>query len=72
MEQRHNPFRVGTRLGTISQGSSFLATLGFGPESLWDSCLRPDSKDACKEQRLVGAIDLKQELQITKVQPPAI
>src|SRR5437870_4956709 len=25
------------RLGTFSQGSSFLATLGFGPESLWDS-----------------------------------
>src|SRR5437870_5827426 len=25
------------RMGTFSQGSSCLATLGFGPESLWDS-----------------------------------
>src|SRR5205809_5543071 len=25
------------RLGTFSQGSSFLATVGFRPESLWDS-----------------------------------
>src|SRR6266702_159048 len=27
------------RLATMSQGSSFLATLGFWPESLWDSVL---------------------------------
>src|SRR5260370_28496159 len=40
MEQPHNPFRVGTRLRGISQGSSFLATLGFGSESLWDSSSR--------------------------------
>ena len=26
-------------LAAISQGSSFLATLGFGPESFWDSVL---------------------------------
>jgi hypothetical protein len=25
--------------GLVSQGSSFLATLGFEPESLWDSFL---------------------------------
>src|SRR5258706_16458457 len=33
----HNPFRVETYPPLISQGSSFLATLGFVAESLWDS-----------------------------------
>ena len=32
-----NPLRVADVWFTISQGSSFLATLGFGAESLWDS-----------------------------------
>src|SRR5258706_348255 len=31
------PLGVETHSGPISQGSSFLATLGFVPESLWDS-----------------------------------
>ena len=33
----HNPVGVADPLDTIPQGSSFLATLGFGSESLWDS-----------------------------------
>src|ERR1051326_2410179 len=41
-----NPFRVDTRFGTFTQGSSFLATLGFEPESLWDS--------ACVQSKLAG------------------
>lgn len=32
-----NPFRVDDICFTISQGSSFLATLGYMMESLWDS-----------------------------------
>jgi len=44
--QRHNPFRVAALLATISQGSSFLATLGFEAESLWDSSSLPRSKNA--------------------------
>jgi hypothetical protein len=32
-----NPFRLDDVCFTIPQGSSFLATLGFGPESRWDS-----------------------------------
>src|SRR5260221_427748 len=32
-----NPFRVEKNPPLISQGSSFLATLGFVAESLWDS-----------------------------------
>src|SRR5437899_13095310 len=34
---RRNPFRVVSDSRTFSQGSSFLATLGFVAESLWDS-----------------------------------
>jgi hypothetical protein len=34
---RHNPFGVDWFLGGVTQGSSFLATLGFERESLWDS-----------------------------------
>ena len=34
---RHNPLGVGVHFAQHSQGSSCLATLGFGPESLWDS-----------------------------------
>ena len=34
-----NPVGVDANLTGISQGSSFLATLGFGAESLWDSQL---------------------------------
>src|ERR1051325_10668561 len=34
------PFQGGQTLGAISQGSSFLATLGFGAESRWDSFYR--------------------------------
>ena len=33
---RHNPVGV-VFIVAFSQGSSFLATLGFEPESLWDS-----------------------------------
>src|SRR5439155_26136244 len=32
-----NPVGVDAMFRAISQGSSFLATLGFGSESLWDS-----------------------------------
>jgi hypothetical protein len=35
----HNPFRVVPDVACVSQGSSFLATLGFVAESLWDSAL---------------------------------
>ncbi|MEO8427795.1 MAG: hypothetical protein ABI651_11860 [Verrucomicrobiota bacterium] len=34
-----NPFRVQDFLCAVSQGSSFLATLGWRTESLWDSLL---------------------------------
>jgi len=34
---RHNPVGVGFHGRTVTQGSSFLATLGFGTESRWDS-----------------------------------
>ena len=34
---RHNPVGVEARFARHSQGSSCLATLGFAPESLWDS-----------------------------------
>ena len=34
-----NPFRVREFSCSVSQGSSFLATLGFGTESRWDSPL---------------------------------
>ena len=44
--QAHNPFRVAGLLTTISQGSSFLATLGFEAESLWGSSSRPRAKNA--------------------------
>ena len=33
----HNPVGVATCFDPVSQGSSFLATLGFEPESRWDS-----------------------------------
>jgi hypothetical protein len=36
-ERRHNPVGVGKVKGTFTQGSSFLATLGFEAESRWDS-----------------------------------
>ena len=36
---RHNPVGVGVSI-RLTQGSSFLATLGFEPESLWDSASR--------------------------------
>jgi hypothetical protein len=35
--QGRNPVGVGNFCGTISQGSSFLATLGYMMESHWDS-----------------------------------
>ena len=35
-EQRRNPFGVEDILRAKTQGSSFLATLGFEAESLWD------------------------------------
>src|SRR5437867_93277 len=35
-----NPFRVENAADALSQGSSFLATLGFVAESLWDSTRR--------------------------------
>ncbi|SRR5258708_9443496 len=34
---RHNPVRVEFTWPSRTQGSSFLTTLGFEPESLWDS-----------------------------------
>jgi hypothetical protein len=37
MGLRPNPFRVDWFFGGLTQGSSFLATLGFEPESLRDS-----------------------------------
>src|SRR5204862_2153217 len=41
--------------GAFSQGSSFLATLGFVAESLWDSALGATrSKIRVKEQRQAG------------------
>ena len=33
----HNPVGVENIFGSVTQGSSFLATLGFAPESRWDS-----------------------------------
>jgi len=33
----HNPVGVAACFNLVSQGGSFLATLGFEPESLWDS-----------------------------------
>jgi len=38
-EHGRNPVGVGSARPAFSQGSSFLATLGFGAESLWDSPL---------------------------------
>src|SRR5258706_9762560 len=35
--RRHNPVGVENILGLVTQGSSCLATLGFAPESRWDS-----------------------------------
>ncbi len=34
---RHNPVGVGASMDCVSQGSSFLATLGWRPKSRWDS-----------------------------------
>src|SRR5258708_36982884 len=41
-----NPFRVDASLRLPTQGSSFLATLGFVPESLWDSSSHPQLQNA--------------------------
>ena len=49
--KRHNSFGVEVPTRTVTQGSSFLATLGFEAESLWDSPLADPAKDACKVQR---------------------
>ena len=51
----HNPFRVGDVWFTISQGSSFLATLGWMTESLWDS---PTGTRAARdlEQTIAGNV----------------
>src|SRR5207245_3715285 len=38
---RHNSVGVGKTFSRLTQGSSFVATLGFEPESLWDSCRAP-------------------------------
>ncbi len=35
--RNHNPVGVENSVLTLTQGSSSLATLGFEPESLWDS-----------------------------------
>ena len=48
-----NPFRVGENLSAFSHGSSFLATLGCGVESLWDSVLR---RGASARAVLLGAL----------------
>src|SRR5438034_11702579 len=37
----HNPVGVGFHLRTVTQGSSFLATLGWRTQSLWDCSPRP-------------------------------
>ena len=39
----HNPVGVGSDLFSFSQGSSFLATLGWRTQSLWDCPNRADS-----------------------------
>ncbi len=44
--QGHNPFRVDD-LFDITQGSSFLATLGYTSESRWDS---RNSREAAKKE----------------------
>src|SRR5713101_3468442 len=48
--QRRNHFRVESVGQPRTQGSSFLATLGFGAESLWDSSAEAVSKHPCKVQ----------------------
>jgi hypothetical protein len=50
-----NPFRVEDVCFTISQGSSFLATLGYMLESLWDS---PTGTRAARdlEQTIAGNV----------------
>ena len=40
LRQGHNPVGVDTHSHRVSQGSACRATLGFGPESLWDSSSR--------------------------------
>src|SRR2546427_12555394 len=47
----HNPFRVGALGQPCIKGSTFLATLGFMSESLWDSSWHADANDPCKVQR---------------------
>ena len=42
----HNPVGVEDILKLVTQGSSFLATLGFVPESRWDSEADPQSTEA--------------------------
>src|SRR5439155_1196740 len=46
----HNPFRVEIPTSPQTQGSSFLATLGFVAESLRDSSSAPGPKDPWKKQ----------------------
>ena len=51
---RYNPFRVDESLNSQSQGSSFVATLGWMIQSLWD-CQNgrvADPQDVCKVQIL--------------------
>ena len=49
-EQRRNHFVVEAFDRPFPQGSSSLATLGFGPESLWDSSPDFGLGDPCKVQ----------------------
>jgi hypothetical protein len=52
-----NPFRVDDVCFTIPQGSSFLATLGFMTESLWDSLTGAwQARDL--EQTIAGSLPL--------------
>jgi hypothetical protein len=51
MERKgRNRVAVGMGVGTLTQGSSFLATLGYGPESRW-GVLR-NSEDVVLDEQL--------------------
>ena len=54
-----NPFRVQEFFFTVSQGSSFLATLGWRTESRWDSPLAAFCKlEKDAEKMLEGLVDV--------------
>ena len=49
------PLELGEFLAFVSQGSSFVATLGFEPESLWDSRASIRTRADVPKHRLDGA-----------------